>query len=954
MLFTVYRKQIEAIIDAPSTNSRTFVLLKSKSKSRKRSREKCAEENSRIRLGDRFGATLRFGTSRVAERLRPGPEPDTRKAPCKAKAAALVATPSFTFDALSAPENDWILGAGDVWRDPEILKLKMRRDSDALRLSNLMTLGFIHESGGTASCLSSVNPTAYYDLGSTNDARLQAHELHLFCEGAQTEPNYLRDFLRVYGISTKNIRLHDDVPGSPGRLLKRALVEAERNRACGEAWIVCDRDGHEDFDAMLTTVASTPGVHAAPSFICIETWFLLHFPEVLLKRTDLWITGNIRQSKTGVRITAEPSGSWRIELIGRCRTHFRLLKAEDWLKELKTASSYQKSRTALAEHFAHRLPVALLVAAEMAKTERPALFGNVIWSGLPALLIHLISHRFPNTAKTAGRDRLRQIALEFLLPEKVRRGQKAGLEAWVREVARNIDAWDAVRKDFVEKLSEPFDEPSSETPIDRKECSIEIKKEVNKLNPSDFTSEDPVDLSKLKLNCIHSLLKDVTNFSTDKMDPAVLSMLECLVERIASTVGILEAKSDAMTQKAEKAFHFYKAFAGEDAEIDCRILRDPRRYSSTVGVKAKHTDFLEEELRTAARRCFANVTKNQVVLYESFAGSYTGGISGEAAAQSRLRPDFCLLAAERLPERTRSDQTTVFESIAPDGTTVLKNIGSALVIVPESLQRLQRMIAAAGKKLLKDSHFLIANRIADDLVLPAAESAIVDGREPLDIPAELVVSIRKKRPDEVWCVMRMPSEVTAPKALERFIRFVEALEQFAESIDPAYRIRVIPFYVKNKFDNDMICRVPSPEFTQVYIREIHEFLLSRILDSKGYRAFVKNEFERIRVEYLERSDRNVSASASEMNLKVNKFKIFEEFGESFVYIRSEISRSALENRLASFRSPGIGQYTNAIAMLGDRRPGGVSAAQAAPQSPLENEPHYTISPLFGSLWSVKA
>ena len=159
--------------------------------------------------------------------------------------------------------------------------------------------------------------------------------------------------------------------------------------------------------------------------------------------------------------------------------------------------------------------------------------------------------------------------------------------------------------------------------------------------------------------------------------------------------------------------------------------------------------------------------------------------------------------------------------------------------------------------------------------------------------------------------------------------------------------------MKNKFDNDMICRVPSPEFTQVYIREIHEFLLSRILDSKGYRAFVKNEFERIRVEYLERSDRNVSASASEMNLKVNKFKIFEEFGESFVYIRSEISRSALENRLASFRSPGIGQYTNAIAMLGDRRPGGVSAAQAAAQRPLENESLFSISALFGRLWSVK-
>lgn len=119
MLFTVYRKQIEAIIDAPSTNSRTFVLLKSKSKSRKRSREKCAEENSRIRLGDRFGATLRFGTSRVAERLRPGPEPDTRKAPCKAKAAALVATPSFTFDALSAPENDWILGAATYGAIPK-------------------------------------------------------------------------------------------------------------------------------------------------------------------------------------------------------------------------------------------------------------------------------------------------------------------------------------------------------------------------------------------------------------------------------------------------------------------------------------------------------------------------------------------------------------------------------------------------------------------------------------------------------------------------------------------------------------------------------------------------------------------------------------------------------------------------------------------------------------------
>ena len=90
-----------------------------------------------------------------------------------------------------------------------------------------------------------------------------------------------------------------------------------------------------------------------------------------------------------------------------------------------------------------------------------------------------------------------------------------------------------------------------------------------------------------------------------------------------------------------------------------------------------------------------------------------------------------------------------------------------------------------------------------------------------------------------------------------------------------------------------------------------------------------------------------------MNLNVNKFKMFEEFGESFVYIRSEISRSALENRLASFRSPGIGLYTNAIATLGDRRPGGVSAAQAAAQRSLENESLFSISALFGRLWSVK-
>lgn len=118
------------------------------------------------------------------------------------------------------------------------------------------------------------------------DARLQ---LHVFCEGKNTEPEYLRAFSFHWG--NKQIRL-EVIPGvgvamtvAREAVIRRGklLQEAKRRRADSfasrfEVWAVFDRDNHPDINNAVTH-ATANGVKVGLSNPCFELWALLHFQD---------------------------------------------------------------------------------------------------------------------------------------------------------------------------------------------------------------------------------------------------------------------------------------------------------------------------------------------------------------------------------------------------------------------------------------------------------------------------------------------------------------------------------------------------------------------------------------------------------------------------------------------------------------------------------------------------
>ena len=101
----------------------------------------------------------------------------------------------------------------------------------------------------------------------------------IVCEGARTEPNYLRELRDHYRLSTANIEVFG-TGDDPLNLVKRALLLAkEERRRVGEydcIYCVFDRDSHAHFDH-ASTLAAAKGVSLARSWPCFEFWILLHF-----------------------------------------------------------------------------------------------------------------------------------------------------------------------------------------------------------------------------------------------------------------------------------------------------------------------------------------------------------------------------------------------------------------------------------------------------------------------------------------------------------------------------------------------------------------------------------------------------------------------------------------------------------------------------------------------------
>lgn len=105
----------------------------------------------------------------------------------------------------------------------------------------------------------------------------------IVCEGAKTEPNYLREIRDVYRLSTANIDICGEECGSdPLSVVNYAVRKFRQDPDYDRVYCVIDRDKHATFDAAMDKLRQTRlGKHvsfaAITSVPCFEIWLLLHF-----------------------------------------------------------------------------------------------------------------------------------------------------------------------------------------------------------------------------------------------------------------------------------------------------------------------------------------------------------------------------------------------------------------------------------------------------------------------------------------------------------------------------------------------------------------------------------------------------------------------------------------------------------------------------------------------------
>ncbi|WP_029462845.1 RloB family protein [Serpentinimonas barnesii] len=138
------------------------------------------------------------------------------------------------------------------------------------------------------------------DLKRRAAVRQPYERLLIVCEGAQTEPQYLREIQQTFRLATAHVQvLHSQIGTEPQQVLEYALTvfkEGDRERGvhAGEfdrIVVVFDRDEHKTYHAALAQAAAQSGkirndnraavpVDVVASVPCFELWLLLHFEDV--------------------------------------------------------------------------------------------------------------------------------------------------------------------------------------------------------------------------------------------------------------------------------------------------------------------------------------------------------------------------------------------------------------------------------------------------------------------------------------------------------------------------------------------------------------------------------------------------------------------------------------------------------------------------------------------------
>lgn len=123
-------------------------------------------------------------------------------------------------------------------------------------------------------------PTESKVVRSIGTRPLKMH-FYVFCEGKNTEPDYLRDYKEEHkAITTLKVFKEQ---GKPEAIVREACehkgrLSKEERALPNEFWVVFDRDNHDRIDEAFK-LARQNDIHVAFSNPCFELWALLHFQE---------------------------------------------------------------------------------------------------------------------------------------------------------------------------------------------------------------------------------------------------------------------------------------------------------------------------------------------------------------------------------------------------------------------------------------------------------------------------------------------------------------------------------------------------------------------------------------------------------------------------------------------------------------------------------------------------
>lgn len=106
----------------------------------------------------------------------------------------------------------------------------------------------------------------------------------IVCEGTKTEPDYFREIVEAYRLSSANVVVASGRGSDPETVVDTAVERYEKDSDYEGVYVVVDRDAHAGFAAAEDRMRNAPGglrdvAHLIPSTPCFEYWLLLHFEE---------------------------------------------------------------------------------------------------------------------------------------------------------------------------------------------------------------------------------------------------------------------------------------------------------------------------------------------------------------------------------------------------------------------------------------------------------------------------------------------------------------------------------------------------------------------------------------------------------------------------------------------------------------------------------------------------